>query len=457
MGGEEEGAPGPENSHRSVQQAQPSGQLSGMASPRSPRSQDEDEDEVVETDYAGRFSRYRQVVGSGRFKTVYRGFDEKRGIDVAWSKIDGTRNELSLEQMHEIVEEISKGLKIDHNNVIKLYQCWYDEQANAINMITEFFTGGNLREYRQRCRQLGMQAVKKWGRQILQGLAYLHSRDPPLVHGDLRPDKIYIHGHSGEIKIGDLGLAALVPKRFPDDVMPEGALSNQYTRSVDIFAFGLVMLELVTNKRINVRPGDDAAHPSSLGTAAWEEALSGVQDEAVRSFISRCLGPADQRPTAADLLNYLFLKPEPPPKPVPAAQDSKDLQRSRSDLATGDGGSDDSGVRMERRPGSEDDAPETEAGHVRGEDYWFHFTGKIRDGKHHFRLQMVYDGEGGPEDGTSKTIDFVFDPEEDTADAIAAEISSEFNLSDVDTDLCAAALKEFLDRLDQGVAGDSPR
>ena len=28
--------------------------------------------------------------------------------------------------------------------------------------------------------------MKKWGRQILQGLAYLHHRDPPVVHGDLR-------------------------------------------------------------------------------------------------------------------------------------------------------------------------------------------------------------------------------------------------------------------------------
>ena len=52
---------------------------------------------------------------------------------------------------------------------------------------------------------------------------------------------------------------------------------------------------------------------------------------------------------------------------------------------------------------------------MRGEDYWFHFTGRVRDGKHHFRLHMEYDGEGGPEDGTSKTIDFVYDPDVDTA------------------------------------------
>ncbi len=42
------------------------------------------------------------------------------------------------------------------------------------------------REYRQRHKSLDIKAVKKWGRQILQGLCYLHNRDPPVVHGDLR-------------------------------------------------------------------------------------------------------------------------------------------------------------------------------------------------------------------------------------------------------------------------------
>lgn len=39
-------------------------------------------------------------------------------------------------------------------------------------------------------------------RQILRGLQYLHSMQPPITHGDLRCDKIYVNGHSGEIKIG---------------------------------------------------------------------------------------------------------------------------------------------------------------------------------------------------------------------------------------------------------------
>jgi serine/threonine protein kinase len=35
-------------------------------------------------------------------------------------------------------------------------------------------------------------------RQILKGLEYLHAMSPPVVHGDLRCDKIYVNGHSGK-------------------------------------------------------------------------------------------------------------------------------------------------------------------------------------------------------------------------------------------------------------------
>ncbi len=43
-----------------------------------------------------------------------------------------------------------------------------------------------------------------------------------------------------------------------------------------------------------------------------------------------------------------------------------------------------------------------------------------------------------------RTIDFVFDPDVDTADNLAGEISEEFSLSPTDTEICAAALREWL-------------
>jgi serine/threonine protein kinase len=52
--------------------------------------------------------------------------------------------------------------------------------------------------------------VKNWSRQILRGLLYLHSHDPPIIHRDLKCDNIFINGNQGEVKIGDLGLAAIL-------------------------------------------------------------------------------------------------------------------------------------------------------------------------------------------------------------------------------------------------------
>lgn len=42
------------------------------------------------------------------------------------------------------------------------------------------------------------------------GLSYLHSHEPPIIHRDLKCDNIFVNGHLGEVKIGDLGLATVM-------------------------------------------------------------------------------------------------------------------------------------------------------------------------------------------------------------------------------------------------------
>ena len=64
--------------------------------------------------------------------------------------------------------------------------------------------------YRQKHKHVGLRALKKWSRQILEGLLYLHSHDPPVIHRDLKCDNIFVNGNQGEVKIGDLGLAAIL-------------------------------------------------------------------------------------------------------------------------------------------------------------------------------------------------------------------------------------------------------
>lgn len=64
-----------------------------------------------------------------------------------------------------------------------------------------------------------MKAVKGWARQILMGLVYLHNHNPPIIHRDVKCDNIFINGHQGEVKIGDLGLATLLKQNNAKSVI----------------------------------------------------------------------------------------------------------------------------------------------------------------------------------------------------------------------------------------------
>lgn len=100
--------------------------------------------------------RYTEVVGKGRFKQIYKAFDTQIGIDVAWSKISAEPHHLSDEQLQNIVSEMTKGLDLEHPNIIKCFECWEDEQRHCINLITELFTSGNLRQYRNLHKHLDL-------------------------------------------------------------------------------------------------------------------------------------------------------------------------------------------------------------------------------------------------------------------------------------------------------------
>ena len=61
----------------------------------------------------------------------------------------------------------------------------------------------------RRLKAIKPKVIRNWGRQILRGLHFLHTRTPPIIHRDLKCDNIFINGTTGLVKIGDLGLATL--------------------------------------------------------------------------------------------------------------------------------------------------------------------------------------------------------------------------------------------------------
>lgn len=205
-----------------------------------------------------------------------------------------------------------------------------------------------------------MKAVKRMGRQILRGLQYLHSMEPPITHGDLRCDKIYVNGHSGEIKIGDLGLATLMPFRW------DGSRPHQIDASSDIFAFGLCILELLTLKQL------DPQH-----CAEWPEVVAEIPDEDARAFITKCLEPS--RPDAEELLEDTFLSAK---KALPGegGQGGTGDHMIGASLSTSSKNLQDAIDSVKDRTSVEDieeSSGSVTVGRLRGEDYEFDFAGTV--------------------------------------------------------------------------------
>ncbi|XP_020595060.1 serine/threonine-protein kinase WNK1-like, partial [Phalaenopsis equestris] len=215
-------------------------------------TEDSEYQEFVEVDPTGRYGRYNEILGKGSSKTVYRAFDEYEGIEVAWNQVKLNDFLQSPEDLERLYCEIHLLKTLKHKNIMKFYSSWVDISKRKINFVTEMFTSGTLRQYRQKHRRVNIRAVKHWCRQILSGLLYLHSHDPPIIHRDLKCDNIFVNGNQGEVKIGDLGLAAILRKPQADhcvgtpEFMAPEVYEEAYNELVDIYSFGMCVLEMVT-------------------------------------------------------------------------------------------------------------------------------------------------------------------------------------------------------------------
>ncbi|KAI4331630.1 hypothetical protein MLD38_029802 [Melastoma candidum] len=286
--------------------------------------------EYLETDPSGRYGRYREVLGKGASKTVYRAFDEFLGIEVAWSQVKLHDVFRSPDELNRLYSEVHLLKNLEHESIVKFYTSWVDPVRRTFNFITELFTSGTLREYRNKHRHVNIRAVKNWARQILKGLGYLHGHDPPVIHRDIKCDNILVNGHLGEVKIGDLGLAAILRGSkhahsvigTPEFMAPE-LYEEEYNELVDVYSFGMCVLEMLTSEY----PYSECSNPAQIykkvTSGKLPNAFYRIQNTEARDFVGKCLKPASERLSALELLSDPFLSSDDdagdrlPPQGVP--------------------------------------------------------------------------------------------------------------------------------------------
>lgn len=270
---------------------------------------------IVDVSPSGIFVRYAEIIGRGSYKIVHRGFNREKGTEVAWSKIALSKLEVDSNLHEQITQEINLLKIIKCVHVVELFDAWFDKENNEFHIITEILLSGSLKDYLKRHGHVGMPVLKKWTRELLEGLVYLHGLEPPIVHRDVKCDNVFIKGDEGVVKLGDLGLSTLKHRSSMSSVvgtpefMAEEMFKSDYDERVDVYSLGMCMLEMLTLEY----PFAECKNVAQVYRKVMErkppDCLQGVKDPQVKAFIEKCLSGRAVRPSAKKMLADPVLQP----------------------------------------------------------------------------------------------------------------------------------------------------
>lgn len=392
---------------------------------------------AVECDPKKRYWRFEDVLGRGAFKTVFKAFDSREGLEVAWNKVQlGTAvNENQLRR--RLFGEINVLKRLKHKNIMTFHDYWLDDKTSTLNFITELFTHGSLKKFRAKHKHLELKVLKKWAWQVLQGLVYLHGHDPPILHRDLKCDNILINGVTGDLKIGDLGLATLwrglAPLSVigtPEFMAPE-FYDEKYDEKVDVYAFGMLLLELVSMDYPYCECTNPAAIYKKVSQGVFPASIQKIRNEELRKFIELCIAYEPfERPEARKLLKHPFfdgIRKSMEPDRQPSEEIDMDHFGRGSDTS---GSSESSRVDLLSRQtsaafnvatDSEEDSEDDARSESTSDGVKIRIECSKVEGEPILNFTLKYDRPGGD----LKTIRFPFDIEDDTAEQIVAEMRAE--------------------------------
>ncbi|KAL7888429.1 hypothetical protein AOLI_G00034030 [Acnodon oligacanthus] len=278
----------------------------------------EDESEILEESPCGRWQKRREEVNQRNVPGIdnaYLAMDTEEGVEVVWNEVMFSERKNFKLQEEKVKAVFDNLIQLEHLNIVKFHKYWADVKENRARVIfiTEYMSSGSLKQFLKKTKKnhktMNEKAWKRWCTQILSALSYLHSCEPPIIHGNLTCDTIFIQ-HNGLIKIGSVAPDTInnhvktcreEPKSLHFFAPEYGAVGN-VTTAVDIYSFGMCALEMAV---LEIQSNGESSYVSQ---EAINSAILSLEDPLQREFIQKCLeGDPCKRPTARELLFHQAL------------------------------------------------------------------------------------------------------------------------------------------------------
>ncbi|RID67927.1 hypothetical protein BRARA_C00128 [Brassica rapa] len=263
----------------------------------------------------------KERIGAGSFGTVHRA--EWHGSDVAVKIL--MEQDFHAERVNEFLREVAIMKRLRHPNIV-LFMGAVTQPPN-LSIVTEYLSRGSLyrllhksgaREQLDERRRLSM------AYDVAKGMNYLHNRNPPIVHRDLKSPNLLVD-KKYTVKVCDFGLSRLKASTFlssktaagtPEWMAPEVLRDEQSNEKSDVYSFGVILWELATLQQPwgNLNPAQVVA---AVGFKNKRLEIPRNLNPQVAAIIETCwTNEPWKRPSFAtimDLLRPLIKSAVPPP------------------------------------------------------------------------------------------------------------------------------------------------
>lgn len=194
-----------------------------------------------------------EEIGRGSFGCVYSGIDWARGRPIAVKQVELRQEKKSTADVGTLELEIDCLSRLNHKNIVAYYGS--HKEGDQLTIFLEYVGGGSLESALKEYGGLSERIIKKYTKQILDGLEYLHYKK--IIHRDIKAANILVN--KGVWKLTDFGASKKILEDIKQEkyksfigtpywMAPEVITQQGHGRFADIWSLGCTVYEMLTSK-----------------------------------------------------------------------------------------------------------------------------------------------------------------------------------------------------------------